>query len=136
MKYTHKTSLSPRKLKVVASARKVLLTIFSDEKGVVHTQFLEQGQTGNSERYISLLRALNLRLRRVRRDRDSILQHGNERSHTSRQTQAALRQLELTTLPHPAYSPYLAPSVVSPTKKNLKGHHYDNREEVIADVHR
>ncbi|GFN95465.1 transposase [Plakobranchus ocellatus] len=106
-------------------------------EGVVHMEFLEQGQTVNSERYISTLRALKLRLRRVRRDKDSILQHDNARPHTSRQTQDALRQLELTTLPHPAYSPELAPSdyyLFPQLKKYLKGYHYDNDEKVIADV--
>ncbi|GFO16983.1 transposase [Plakobranchus ocellatus] len=97
MEYRHKTSPSPRKFKVVASARKVLFTVFWDMEGVVQMEFLEQGQTVNSERYISTLRALKLRLRRVRRDKDSILQHDN---------------------------------------KYLKGHHYDNDEEVIADVRR
>ncbi|GFR85931.1 histone-lysine N-methyltransferase SETMAR [Elysia marginata] len=72
-------------------------------------EFLEQSQTLNSERYISPLRALKLRFRRVWRDNDSILQHDNARPHTSRQTQDAIRQLELTTLPHPAHSPDLAP---------------------------
>ena len=139
MEYRHKTSPSPRKFKVVASARKVLFTVFWDMEGVVHMEFLEQGQTVNSERYISTLRAVKLRLRRIRRDKDSILQHDNARPHTSRQTQVALRQLELTTLPHPAYSPDLAPSdyyLFPQLKKYLKGHHYDNDEEVIADVRR
>ena len=40
MEYRHKTSPSPRKFKVIASARKVLLTIFWDMKGVVHMEFL------------------------------------------------------------------------------------------------
>ncbi|GFN91484.1 histone-lysine N-methyltransferase SETMAR [Plakobranchus ocellatus] len=74
MEYRHKTS-SPRKFKFVASARKVWLTVFWDMEGVVHMGFLEQGQIVNSERYISTLRALKLRLRRVRRDKDSILLH-------------------------------------------------------------
>ncbi|GFN80831.1 transposase [Plakobranchus ocellatus] len=139
MEYRHKTSPSPKKFKVVASARKVLFTVSWDMEGVVHMEFLEQGQTVNSERYISTLGALKLRLRRIRRDKDSILQHDNARPHTSRQTQVALRQLELTTLPHAAYSPELAPSdyyLFSQLKKYLKGHHYDNDEETIADVRR
>ncbi|GFR89200.1 transposase [Elysia marginata] len=37
--YRHKTSPSPKKLKVFSSARKVLLTIFWDSEGVVHTEF-------------------------------------------------------------------------------------------------
>ncbi|GFR99505.1 histone-lysine N-methyltransferase SETMAR [Elysia marginata] len=61
---------------------------------MVYIEFLERGQTVNSELYISTLRALKLRLRRVRRDKDSILQHNNARPHTSRQTQNVLRQLE------------------------------------------
>ncbi|GFS02046.1 transposase [Elysia marginata] len=71
-------------------------------------KFLEQGQTVNSERYISTVRAL--KLRRVCHDKDSILQHDNARPHTSRQTQDGFRQLELTTLPYLAYSPDLASS--------------------------
>ncbi|GFO12124.1 histone-lysine N-methyltransferase SETMAR [Plakobranchus ocellatus] len=137
MEYRHKTSPSPRKFKVVASARKVLFIVFWDMEGVVHMEFLEQGQTVNSERYISTLRTLKLRLRRVRRDKDSILQHDNARPNTSRQTQDALRQLELTTLPHLANSSDLAPSdyyLFPQLKKYLKGHHYDNDEEVIEDV--
>ncbi|GFR69621.1 histone-lysine N-methyltransferase SETMAR [Elysia marginata] len=139
MEYRHKTSISLRKFKVVASARKVLFPLFWDMDGVVHMEFLEQGQTLNSERYISTLRALKPRLRRVRRDKDSILQHDNARRHTSRQTQNAIKQLELTTLPHLAHSPDLAPSyyyLFPQLKKYLKGHHYDNDEEVVADVRR
>ncbi|GFO16560.1 histone-lysine N-methyltransferase SETMAR [Plakobranchus ocellatus] len=60
-------------------------------EGVVHMEFLEQGQTVNSERYISTFRALKLRFRRVRRDKESILRHDNARPHTSRQTQYALQ---------------------------------------------
>ncbi|GFR95951.1 histone-lysine N-methyltransferase SETMAR [Elysia marginata] len=50
-----------------------------------------------------------------------------------------LRQQELPTLPHPTYSPDLALSdyyLFPQLKKYLRGHHCDNDEEVIADVHR
>ncbi|GFN91329.1 histone-lysine N-methyltransferase SETMAR [Plakobranchus ocellatus] len=133
MEYRHKSSPSPRKFKVVASARKVLITAFWDMEGVVHMEFLDQGLIVNSERFILTLRALKLRLRRVQHDMDSILQHDNARPHTSCQTEEALRQLEPTTLPHPAYSLDLAPSdyYLFPQLKYLKDHHND--EEVIAD---
>ncbi|GFR87986.1 histone-lysine N-methyltransferase SETMAR [Elysia marginata] len=101
MEYRHKTSPSPRKFKIVASARNVLFNFFWDMEGVVHMKYLEQDQTVNSERCNSTLRALKLRVRRFR-DKDSILQHDDARPHTSRQTQDALRQPEHTTLPHPA----------------------------------
>ncbi|GFO12509.1 histone acetyltransferase [Plakobranchus ocellatus] len=63
----------------------------------------------------------------------------NVHPHISHQTQDALGQLDLTPLPHPAYSPDLALSdycLFPQLKKYLKGHHYDNDEEVIADVGR
>ncbi|GFN93492.1 transposase [Plakobranchus ocellatus] len=93
-------------------------------------------RTVYSEMCISDLQFSN---RRVRRDKDSILEYDNARPHTSLQTEDALRPLELTTLPHPACCPYLAPSdyyLFPQLKKYLKGHHYDNDEEVIADVRR
>ncbi|GFO26571.1 histone-lysine N-methyltransferase SETMAR [Plakobranchus ocellatus] len=139
MEHRHKTSPSRKKFKVVASARKVLFTFFWDMERVVHMEFLDQGQTVNYERYISTLRSLKLSFGRLRSDKDSILQHDNARPHTSRQTQDALRKLERTTLPHPAYSLGLAPSdyyLFRQLKKYLKVHHYDNDEEVIADVRR
>ncbi|GFS04007.1 histone-lysine N-methyltransferase SETMAR [Elysia marginata] len=101
MEYRHKTSLSPRKFKVVASARKVLFTVFWDMEGMAHMEFMEHGQTVKSERYISTLRALKLRLRRVRCDKDSILQHDNARLHTSHETQDTLR--------HPTATLHTAP---------------------------
>ena len=103
MQYRHKNSPAPKKFKVVASAWKVLQTIFWDMEGIVHIEFLEQGTTINSQRYVSTLRALKGRLRRVRQDKvkDVVIQHDNARPHTSRQTQCALQQLELPAIPHP-----------------------------------
>ncbi|GFR69117.1 histone-lysine N-methyltransferase SETMAR [Elysia marginata] len=103
---------------------------------VVHMGFLEQCQTVNSKRYISTLRTFT-GLRHVRRDKDAVLKHDYTRPHTSRQTQDALMQPELMTLTHPAYRPYPLPSdyyLFPQLKKYLKDHHYDNDEEVIADV--
>ena len=114
MVYRHKTSPSPWKFEVIASARKALSTIFWDMKGLVHMEFLKQGHMVNS-----------------------ILQHDNARPHTSRQTQDSLAQLKLTALPHPAYSPDLAPSdyfLFLQLKKHLKGNIYDSDEEVVAAV--
>ncbi|RUS78324.1 hypothetical protein EGW08_013928 [Elysia chlorotica] len=77
--------------------------------------------------------------RRIRQDKvkDVVIQHDNARPHTSRQTQCALQQLELPTIPHPTYSPDLAPSdffLFPLLKKHLKGNHYETDAEVEADV--
>ena len=131
--YRHKTSPSPKKFKVYSSARKVLLTIFWDSEGVVHTEFLEQGNTVNSTKYVNTLEKLKARLRRVRSEKVSIIHHDNARPHTSLETRTALDRLGLRTLPHPPYSPDLAPSdffLFPKLKDYLKGNRYETDEDV------
>ncbi|GFR68967.1 mariner mos1 transposase [Elysia marginata] len=103
-------------------------------KGVAHIEFQEQGQTVNFERYISTFRALKLRLRRVRRDNDSILdsilQNDNARWYTSRQTQDPAASC-IQPRSCPLYY-HLSPQL----QQYLKVHHYGNDEQVIADVRR
>ena len=139
MQYRYKNSPAPKTFKVVASARKVLLTILWDMEGIVHIEFWEQGKTIDSERYVSTLRALKGRLKRVGQDKvkDVFIQHDNARPPTIRQTQCALQQLEFPTIPHPPYSPDLAPSdffLFPLLQKHLKGNHYETGAEVEADV--
>ncbi|GFS04208.1 histone-lysine N-methyltransferase SETMAR [Elysia marginata] len=110
MEYRHKSSPSPRKFKAVASARKVMLTVFWDSDGIVHIEFLKQGNTFNLERYISTLRKLSVRLKRVRPTKHAILHHDNDREHTSRQTEEALHKMNFVVIPHPSYSPNIGPS--------------------------
>ena len=57
----------------------MLLTIFWDSEGVVHTEFLEQGNTVNSTKYVNTLEKLKARLRRVRSEKVSIIHHDNAR---------------------------------------------------------
>ena len=137
MEYRHKDFPTLKKFKVVASARKVLLNIFLDWDGIVHIEFLEQGQTVNSEQYVSTLQSVKARLRRVRRNKDSILHHDNAMPHKCHMTQQALTRLKLTTLPYPPYSPDLAPSdfyLFPKLKRHLKGNHYENYADVEAAV--
>ena len=85
----------------------VLLTIFWDSEDVVHTEFLEQGNTVNSTKYVNTLEKMKARFRRVRSEKVSIIHHDNARPHTSLETRTALDHLGLRTLPHPPYSPDL-----------------------------
>ena len=111
----------------------VLLTIFWDSEGVVHTELLEQGNTVNSTKYVNTLEKLKARLRRVRSEKVSIIHHDNTRPHTSLETRTALDPLGLRTLPHPPYSPDLAPSdffLFPKLKDYLKGNRYETDEDV------
>ena len=116
----------------------MLLTLFWDWDGVVHTEFLQKGQTINSDRYVDTLKRLRVRLQRTRKDKQAILQHDNARPHTSHKTQEALQRLRFTDiLPHPAYSPDLAPCdfwLFPKLKDHLKGQRYSCDAEVEAAV--
>jgi histone-lysine N-methyltransferase SETMAR len=122
------------KIKTQVSAGKLMATVFWDVDGVIHMEFLEPGTTINPERYIATVKTLTQRLRRVRKHKKNILlQHYNARPHTSRTTMEEIEKLDLTILPHPPYSPDLAPCSfhLSPKmKKHLRGHLYDSNEEV------
>lgn len=137
MEYRHKTSPSPKKFKVVASARKVMLTVFWDYEGIVHMEFLEKGETINSARYVQTLIKLKARLRRIRKEKDVIIHHDNARPHTSRETLAAIDRMGFKTLQHPSYSPDLAPSdffLFPKLKDFLKGNRYESDDEVMDAV--
>ena len=140
MEFRHKGSPCPKKFKVVRSAGKVLLTVFWDCQGIVHMEFLEHGNTVNSDRYIETLQRLRARLTRLRRGDTTILHHDNARPHTSIKTRDALARLRFQEiLPHPAYSPDLAPSdffLFPKLKEYLKGNHYNDNDEIQADVRR
>ncbi|GFR95606.1 histone-lysine N-methyltransferase SETMAR [Elysia marginata] len=136
MEFRHKSSPSPRKFKIVASARKVMLTVFWDSEGIVHIEFLKQGNTDYSERYISTLRKLSVRLKRVHPKNHTILHHDNARPHTSRQTEEVLHKINFVVLPH-TYSPDFAPSdfyIFPKLKEHLRGNHYKSDEDVEAAV--
>jgi histone-lysine N-methyltransferase SETMAR len=66
-----------------------------------------------------------------------LLQHDNARPHTSNQTQQTIDNLNFTIVPHPPYSPDLAPSdfhLFPKLKEHLKGQRYTSDEEVKAAV--
>ncbi|GFR99789.1 histone-lysine N-methyltransferase SETMAR [Elysia marginata] len=67
----------------------------------------------------------------------AILHHDNARPHTSRQTEKALHKMSFVLLPHPSYSPDLAPSdfyLFPKLKEHLRGNHYENDEDMEAAV--
>jgi histone-lysine N-methyltransferase SETMAR len=79
--------------------------------GATHMEFLEPGTTNNAERHIATLKTLKQRLKGVPKHKKNILlQHDNARLHISRTTMMeTTEKLDLTVLPHPPYSPGLAP---------------------------
>ena len=107
---------------------------------MVHTEFLEQGNTVNSTKYVNTLEKLKVkaRLRRIRGEKVSIIHHDNARPHTSLETRTALDRLGFRPpdIIAPAlyfYSPDLAPSyffLFPKLKDYLKGNRYETDEDV------
>ena len=113
MQWKHVTSPTPTKFKVVQSAGKVMATVFWDMKGVLLVEFQRHGQSVNAASYCALLERLKKAILRKRRGllkNGVILLHDNARPHTARLTQETIDNLGFEVLPHPLYSPDLAPS--------------------------
>ena len=91
-----------------------MLSIWWNVKGVVHYELLEPGKTITADMYCQQLDRLKQALKQkhpalVNR-KGVILHHDNARPHTARLTQNKLHSLGWEVLPHPPYSPDLAPS--------------------------
>jgi histone-lysine N-methyltransferase SETMAR len=142
MSWKHPKSPAPKKLKSTASAGKVLLTVFWDWKGPILEHYQEKGQTVNSERYSVMLESeLKPAIRSKRRGMLStgvILHHDNARPHTAARTIEAVHKMKFVLLPHPPYSPDLAPSdfhLFGPLKGALRGVKFSSDDEVRNAVH-
>uniref|UniRef100_A0A914CMP6 Transposase n=1 Tax=Acrobeloides nanus TaxID=290746 RepID=A0A914CMP6_9BILA len=91
--------------------KKVLLCLWWDTEGVVHWELLAQGRTITAEVYCQQLDRLAEVLAEKRPHRQQhFLLHDNARPHTALLTQRKLAQLGWEALPHPPYSPDLAPT--------------------------
>lgn len=123
--YRHRSSPRHKKIRTERATGKIMLTIFWDMRGVVHQEYLPKGMTINSDRYVVTLKKLKQRILRIRpENRRFILQHDNARPHTSRLTRESISSLHFDVVPHPPYSPDLAPSdfyLFRHLKKGLKG---------------
>ena len=94
---------------------KVLLCVWWNYQGVIHYELIPGGRTINSDLYSEQLRkvcqVVRERYPALVNRRRLLLQHDNARPHTSRTTRRAIQELGcIQVLPHPAYSPDLAPS--------------------------
>jgi len=81
-------------------------------RGIVHKEFVPPGQTVNGKFYCKVLRRLRENVRHkwpeMWKNRDWLMHHDNAPAHTLFVVRAFLTK-NVTTIPHPAYSPQLAP---------------------------
>lgn len=94
---------------------KVLLCIWWDAKGVLYYELLKPNETVTGDRYANQLMHLSREIDTKREwkgkgRRKVTLLHDNARPHVASVTQQKLTELGWEILPHPAYSPDIAPS--------------------------
>ena len=95
---------------------KVMLCIWWDQLGLVYYELLKPTETITGDRYRMQLMRLNRALKdkrpqyNERHDKCVILQHDNARPHVAKVVKTYLETLKWEVLPHPPYSPDVAPS--------------------------
>lgn len=130
----------PLKAKTAPLQRKIMMTAFWDEDGIIHIDFLPDGETINSDYYCQVLEDVHHHLRHRRRGKKSrgiLLHQDNARPHTARKTTEKIDQLRWKLISHPPYSPDLAPSdyALFPHMKSfLRGRRFNTRKELEAEA--
>jgi histone-lysine N-methyltransferase SETMAR len=138
--WKHCGSPPPRKAKVVASAGKVMASVFWDAKGIIFVDYLEKGRTINAVYYCELLEKLKAAIAEKRphmKKKKVLFHHDNAPPHSAGLTASKLDELRFEMLPHAPYSPDLAPSdfhLFPNLKKYLAGKRFGTNEEVICAV--
>lgn len=127
----------PKKPRQSRSKIKVMLTVFFDYEGVVHSEFLPQGQSVNAEYYLGVLRRLreNIRLKRKELwdNKSWFLHHDNAPAHTSRLVRDYLNKNNVNIVPQAPYSPDMAPCdffLFPKLKLPLRGKHFETIEVI------
>ena len=142
MEWRHTSSPKPKKVQAQRSAGKVMLTLFWDYNGPILEHYMPRGSTVTSATYSNLLREnLKPAIRQKRRGlltTGVCLLHDNARPHTAKATVSTIEELRFECIPHPPYSPDLAPSdfhVFGPLKGALTGTQFRDDDEVRSAVH-
>ena len=128
-----KSSSHPKKARMSRSRVKTTIIVIFDSRGIVHKEFVPRGQTVNHGFYKDVLERLRKWVQRDRRDiaDDWVLQHNNALAHTALSIREFLVKKNIPVLPHPPYSPDLAPCdfyLFPKLKSKLKGHHFGTME--------
>lgn len=119
-----------------------MLTLFHDAYGPLLIEFLPHGETVDTDYYCAILNTLKERIRKkcpgmwqCDQDGDRVfwLHQDNATPHTSNITLALIGESSINMVPHPPYSPDLAPcdfAIFPYLKKALRGQRFANIQEV------
>ena len=119
---------------------KVMLIVFFDNEGLVHWEFVPNGQTVNSSFYIEVLKRLRDSIRRKRQrkwENGWFLHHDNAPCHSSFAVRQFLTDKKISTIPQPPYSPDIAPCdfwLFPNLKLGLKGERFATIEDIKVNA--
>jgi len=103
----------PKKAHQVQSKVKVMLIVFFDMEGIVHYEYVPQGQTVNQQFYLQVLKCLRLAVSHKRPQKWVVgawaLHHDNAPAHTAHSIQVFLASHGIPVVQQPPYSPDMAP---------------------------
>ena len=125
---------------------KVMLVVFFDWKGIVHHEFVPRGHMVNKQLYQEVLARFRDAVRRKRHElwenQTWMLQNDNAPAHASLLIRNYLAKHQTSVVPHPPYSPDLAPAdffLFPRLKTTLKGCRFQTIEEIqenaIRELH-
>jgi transposase len=113
---------------------KAMLITFIDIKGIVHFEFITQGQTINCA-YVQILKRLREAVHRRRPEiwpSDWILRHDNAPAQKALSVKQFLAQKSITVMGHQPYCPDLAPNdfwLFTEIKSALKERRFQDTED-------
>ena len=120
---------------------KVTLIAFFDQKGLVHHEFVPEGNTVNQFFYQQVLNRLHDRVRRTRwalwSEKSWLLHHDNSPAHNVVSVRQLLVKKVIAALDHPPYFLDLAPCdfwLFPRQKIVIKGIRFSSSEEIRASV--
>ena len=134
-----KGSPRPKKAQMSQSKIMVMWVVFFDWKGTVHHEFVPCGQMINKQLYQEVLAHLTDAVCRKRpelwENQTWMLHHDNALAHVSLLIFSYLAKHQISIMPHPPYSPDLAPAA---TCENKIFHNYiwiSNSEFLMIQLH-
>jgi histone-lysine N-methyltransferase SETMAR len=142
MTWKHPHSPLKKKFKTEQSPGKVMASVFCDVRGVILVYFTPSGSTINASAYQESLKSLKEAIWRKRpglltKGLRVLLLYDNALPHSAAATVNLVNSWGWDILPHPQYSPHLAPAdfhLFPKMKKHLRGQRFHSNEDVQNEI--
>ncbi len=148
LEWRQKGGVRPQKAIRNRATRKTMAILFFDTLGVVHLEFLPRGQTIDSDFWIDVMKRMKESIRRKcpimwkggfdgKTDRDFFVHMDNAPVHVSVLSLAFYGENNINLLPHPVYSPDLAPCdfwAFPSIKAKLRGRRFQNVDQLQTEI--